>query len=198
MELFMIRHGETDYSREKKYCGSTDVPLNTNGISQIERLQKIMAGYTPDMVYCSTRRRTQQTAELLFPGKAVIHTGCLDELCFGAWEGLTYREILECYGEHYSKWLQDPTIFNPPAGESFKHLWTRVKGFLKEICNSENEDKKIVCVAHSGPLKIAVSQLLYKGKNDFWSIETKLAGINCFLFENGTLTSYFLGGLCEK
>jgi broad specificity phosphatase PhoE len=198
MELLLIRHAATDLSRENRYCGKTDAPLSDEGMLQLADLKKKLSDCPADMVYCSTRKRTRQTAGYLFPDNAAIPVPELDELNFGEWEGLTFEEISGTGGGLYERWIHDPFSVNPPGGESFDDLTGRTARFLGNIIIPGNENRKIVCVSHAGTLRAIISRLLKAKKEDFWNISIKLAGFCRFTLRNGVLVSHSLEELCGK
>jgi len=70
MQIYLVRHGETDWNRENRLQGQTDIPLNNTGISQAYQLrQKINARNLKfDAVYVSPLQRTLKTAQIIVPG----------------------------------------------------------------------------------------------------------------------------------
>ncbi len=70
MQIYLVRHGETDWNRENRLQGQTDIPLNNTGISQAHQLrQKINARNLKfDAVYVSPLQRTLKTAQIIVPG----------------------------------------------------------------------------------------------------------------------------------
>ncbi len=124
MRLYLVRHGETQWNREGRLLGWTDLPLTPEGEAQALALAPRLKGLRPDGVYTSDLRRARRTAELAW-GKAEpvfslreIHFGLLE----GApWEGLDPRHqeaLLRFQG------------FKAPGGESLEDLEARVLGFL--------------------------------------------------------------------
>ena len=92
--VIMVRHGETDWSREARWQGHSDVPLNALGFEQADRLVKPLAKQQPTHIVTSDLVRTQQTirplAELL--GLPITTDADLREIDVGSWAGLTHDE----------------------------------------------------------------------------------------------------------
>jgi len=172
MELILIRHGETEYNRKKQLCGITDIPLNRKGIRQMINLRnKIQSA---DIVYCSTLTRAKQSAKILFPEKKINYVSDLNELDFGDWEGLTYKEIIKTNSKLSLIYIKNPYKFCSSTGESLKQLEKRVMNFInKIISNKMNENKKIICITHGGPIKVILCHLLLNNINYFWNIRIK-------------------------
>ena len=93
--LHLIRHGRTEDTVNKRYCGSTDTPLNNEGKEQILNLKS--KNYCPDVdvVFSSKYTRAKQTAEILFNGHEIIFTENLCEYDFGLWEQMVFDDILK-------------------------------------------------------------------------------------------------------
>ncbi|MEO6885141.1 MAG: histidine phosphatase family protein [Jatrophihabitantaceae bacterium] len=91
-ELWLIRHGETEWSRSGQHTGRTDLPLLPDGEAQARALRIVLAGVHPALVLCSPRRRAQQTATLAGLSVDAIDQD-LAEWDYGDYEGLTSQQI---------------------------------------------------------------------------------------------------------
>ena len=89
VRLFAIRHGETDYSRERRYAGSRDVPLSPRGTRQCEAVGRALSGAFVGAVYASPLGRAHASAELIAaPHKLAVRVEpAFREMDFGAWAG---------------------------------------------------------------------------------------------------------------
>lgn len=90
--IWLIRHGETQWSREGRHTGWTDVPLTTRGKQQADELRAELAGVEPALVLCSPLVRAQDTARRA----GLLPEGLTDDLRewdYGAWEGRTTADI---------------------------------------------------------------------------------------------------------
>ncbi len=65
MELYLVRHGETESNKEKRYKGWTESPLSPKGISQAEKAGFFLGGKNIDGLYCSDLQRTLNTARII-------------------------------------------------------------------------------------------------------------------------------------
>ena len=70
--IYIFRHGETDYNVNKRMQGWLDVPLNKNGIAQAEMLYKKMSNIKMDCVYSSPLSRALDTAKIVVPNTKII------------------------------------------------------------------------------------------------------------------------------
>lgn len=94
-ELYLVRHGETEWSRNGRHTGRTEMELTETGVAQATAVRPLLAGIHFDLVLCSPRSRAQHTAELAgFAGRYVVDPD-LAEWDYGDYEGLTSAQIRE-------------------------------------------------------------------------------------------------------
>ncbi|MFH1406477.1 MAG: alpha-ribazole phosphatase [Candidatus Omnitrophota bacterium] len=191
-KIFLIRHPETNYSREKRYCGITDIPLNNAGISQARKLSNFFENIRVDALYSSPQRRASQAAEILFGRKSrIILADSLRELNFGVFEGLTYEKLLKEYPKEYKLWLKSPLNTKPPCGESFLDLKKRVVKFYQNILQKD-KGSNIAIVSHGGPIRVILCKALNLSLADFWNFKVKPAGISYLAYEGRDLVNFSL------
>ena len=93
-QVWLVRHGETEWSRSGQHTGQTDLELTDVGRAQAAALRPIFAAIAPSLVLCSPRRRAAQTAQL-----AGLRVDAVDpdlaEWDYGDYEGLTTQQIRE-------------------------------------------------------------------------------------------------------
>lgn len=169
--LILIRHGETDHSLERRYCGLTDAPLNEKGIEQAEGLCQRLNGEDVDKVYSSDLRRASEFARIVFRNKKIEDVSEFREMNFGVFEGLTHGEIMKRHVEIYEKWLRDPFETVIPEGDSLVDFKERIEKALEKIVRV-NRDKTLAIVTHAGPIKIIMGNIM-KSKN-IWEINPEL------------------------
>jgi probable phosphoglycerate mutase len=126
--LFLFRHGETDWNREGRLQGHTDVPLNDTGIGQAAALGERLRAYRLDAVVSSDLARASATARIVADalGVPLLTDPGLRETNVGAAEGLLWAEAKTRFGEGLTeRWYSDDdTAF--PGGET--GLATRTRG----------------------------------------------------------------------
>lgn len=177
MILVLVRHGQTDGSVEKKYCGSLDIPLNDQGRSQSEKLALRIKAFNINRVYSSDLKRAIQTAHIVFKGQQVVSLPVLREMNFGILEGLTFTQAIEQFPDIYKAWINCPWSITLPQAESFKDFRARVLGGLEGLL-AKNIGQSIAVVSHSGPIRVILSEALGLKAEEFWSIGQDNAAIN--------------------
>jgi broad specificity phosphatase PhoE len=129
-DLYLVRHGETEWSRAGKHTGRTDLPLLPAGEEQARRLGERLAGIQFTSAWTSDLGRARRTAELAgFPDPTV--TPLLREYEYGDYEGLTTAEI------HRDRPGWQLFVDGCPAGESPEQVLARARMFLSGLSGAE-------------------------------------------------------------
>ena len=155
--LYFVRHGETDWNRERRLQGQHDIPLNALGRAQAQRCGVLMRDLLgrngreiTDYDYVSSPLgRARETMELM-RGTMGLEPGAyrtdarLMEMSFGRWEGFTYAELQSREAEALAARENDKWGFVLPGGESYAQLETRVQVWYDGI------ERETVASAHGG------------------------------------------------
>jgi alpha-ribazole phosphatase len=178
MNLILVRHGETDWNRQKRFQGQIDIPLNGRGKWQAQQVAQALESLIIQKVFSSDLLRARATAELIagFCGCVVQTDSRLREKGFGVWESLTYAEIKEWDADGYTRWREDPSAYTPPGGEELEATAMRVAQVWKEIETMEVET--VVLVSHGGTLRILLRQLLGLTPDSYWQIKLDNASLS--------------------
>lgn len=151
MNILIVRHGQTDYNKERKLQGWTDNPLNENGKQQALRTKMKLEKEPIDIILCSPLTRAKQTAAIINANRKIptIYDDRLRERDFGEFEGIAIADF-----KPYEVWSykQDKQY---EKAESTKDFLNRIYEFLEEI-QKEYKGKNILIVAHAG-VSIAIS-----------------------------------------
>lgn len=125
-ELWVVRHGETEWSRDHRHTSTTDLPLTEKGLEQARTLQPRLREEHFDLVLTSPRRRAQRTAEEAGCGDAVVDDD-LVEWDYGAYEGLSTEQIRES--------VPDWTVWTHPCpgGESAEQVARRLDWVVDRV-----------------------------------------------------------------
>src|SRR6188768_838056 len=131
-ELWLVRHGETEWSRTGKHTSTTELPLTEEGVRVAGTLRDRLAGVAFDLVLTSPRQRARRTAELAgFPDAEVDDD--LAEWDYGDYEGISTAQIRET----------DPdwTVWSHPApgGETAEQVCRRVDRVLARCAGVEGD-----------------------------------------------------------
>ncbi|GAA0744877.1 histidine phosphatase family protein [Clostridium oceanicum] len=153
-QIWLIRHGETEWNAYGKFQGCKDIPLSSEGILQAKFLKKRF-DKSFDLVYVSPLKRAIETAKTVCEntGTTPIISNQLREINFGEWEGLTVPQIKSQYTNQFKIWKTDEIAASLVGGDlSLKNASIRSKKEIMKIAK-ENKGKKIIIVAHGGIIK---------------------------------------------
>lgn len=163
VDVFLIRHGETDWNVEQRFQGQTDIPLNKAGETQATALAEIIKKIDPDIFLSSDLQRAIRTAELanIFkrPHEKSKH---LRESHLGKMEGLVRNEVVKALGPaEWAKWTDNQNLdFSLPGGETKRQVLQRALDTLKEFTNRHSHIKKVAVVTHGGVVKRLIHYVL--------------------------------------
>jgi probable phosphoglycerate mutase len=160
-ELYLVRHGETEWNTLGKFQGCTDISLSDNGIQQAELLKHKFHNQF-DYIYSSPLCRAVQTADIICQDtdKKTIIKQDLREINFGEWEGLTIEQIKENYPVQFYNWSMDEEIAELVGGDlSLKNASNRVTSAINDIVK-KHAGKRIIIVSHGGIIKTALIGLM--------------------------------------
>ena len=148
MIIYSARHGETDWNREDKICGRTDIPLNENGIRQAKELAQYMSDKGIDIIIASPMFRAQQTAGYVAEvcGVEIITDERLIEQDYGIYEG----KDRFCEGFLNNK---RQFAYRYPGGESMMQVAQRVYAVIEDV-KSRYSDKTVLLVSHGGVCRV--------------------------------------------
>ena len=182
MEIYIVRHGETDWNKEHKVQGAVDIPLNEYGIHLAEETAEGLKDIRFDVAYSSPLSRAKKTAELILAGRDVeIKTDKrIQEICFGSYEGMCIGgEHMAPESNKFNKFFTDTANYIPgEGGESVHQLMERTGAFLDELCKKKELEGKRVLVATHGA---AMTALLNHIRNNYEVAEFWKKGVpaNC-------------------
>jgi broad specificity phosphatase PhoE len=160
-EMWLVRHGQTDWNLAGIYQGQSDIPLNETGIKQASELALTLKGTHFDAIYSSDLKRAQQTAEIIAEQvKAPVFIDPrLREIRQGVWEGMTIEEVRQIFAPDFNR---DPELINVPraeGAESLAEVITRMVEAANEIHDGHN-GSRVLLASHG--LAVAVLYLTIK------------------------------------
>lgn len=180
--LVMVRHGETDFNRERRVQGHLDVPLNATGMAQARAIAQRLASFP--LVHCvaSDLARAADTARQIAArhGLDVEFTPDLREAHLGVLQGRLYDE-----SSHILRLEADDVPHNdirtgPPGGESLLDVRRRAQRFVRQLTKRAPTlpDGDILIVGHGGSLRAVLAVVLGLPTTAAWA----------FRFHNCALT----------
>ena len=153
-ELVVVRHGRTAWNADGRFQGATDVPLDDVGRAQARAVAALLAHDRFARAVSSPLSRARETAELVLGtrGPALDVDERWREMAFGAWEGLTWPQIVARYPELDDAGATAPKTYVPEGGESFDDACARVRAALAALDAAATDDDRVLVATHAGPL----------------------------------------------
>jgi ribonuclease H / adenosylcobalamin/alpha-ribazole phosphatase len=159
--MFLVRHGETALSVERRFSGTGDPELSERGRAQAEALGERLTGRDVTAVVTSPLARARATAEAI--GKPLgldpIVDDAIAEIDFGDWEGHTFAEIREQWPDELARWTANPDLAPPGGGESFTSAFARV-GAWRQRAVDAHPGETIAVISHVTPIKALLREAL--------------------------------------
>ncbi|MCG6841920.1 histidine phosphatase family protein [Fusobacterium nucleatum] len=184
-KLILIRHGQTEMNAQSLYFGKLNPPLNDLGISQAYQAREKLLNIDYDNIYSSPLERAKQTAEICnYLDKDIVYDSNLEEINFGIFEGLTFKEISEKYPVEVKKMKEDWKEYNYVTGESPKEMLQRAISFLEILDYTKNN----LIVAHWGIINSIISYFISGNLDSYWKFKIQNASI--VIFEGNFEFSY--------
>lgn len=177
--IYLVRHGETDWNRERRYHGSVDLEMNERGLDQIRALGERFAGKHFDAVYSSPLGRARATAEAVVGDRDIpiaVEPG-LVELGFGSWEGLSHEDLVKQEAGAYFDWLADPVEQSPPGGESIGEMARRAGAAIRSMVEA-HPDGSVLAATHAGPIRVILCDALGLDLRNFLRIVLDPGGVS--------------------
>lgn len=143
MRLYVVRHGETDYNKERKIQGHINIPLNENGKNQAIKVRDDLKNKHIDLIITSPLDRAFTTASIISDGKIpIVKDKRLKERYLGTLEGANV--------EKYDRFKYNDMILNftEENVESVRDVYNRVGSLLRNI--DKYNKNNILLVTHSG------------------------------------------------
>ncbi|MBQ3221987.1 MAG: histidine phosphatase family protein [Clostridia bacterium] len=187
MLIFFVRHGLTDWNKERRFQGTCDIPLNEDGLRQARIAAKRCGELGIERVYHSTLLRAAQTAQAvavachasLYP-----HTG-FNEVCMGLFQGLNHAQAQEKFPEAYARYFSDRINAAPPEGESLSQLQQRALRALEFAEKDAEGCERIAVVSHGALLKTLLGAIAGIPLESFAGFDVSNGSISVIESRNG-------------
>jgi len=177
--LLLLRHGQTELSRQRRYSGRGNPELTDTGRGQAADAARYLAQKRGiSAVISSPLQRAHDTATAAAEalGLTVAVDPDLTETDFGEWEGLTFSEAVERHPEVHGRWLRD-TSLAAPGGESFDEVQHRVQRARDRIV-AEHSGDTVLVVSHVTPIKTLLRLALAAGPTILHRLHLDLASLS--------------------
>lgn len=167
--IYLLRHGQTDWNRERRAQGQQESRLTDLGRQQARELGQRLTEQPLDSIYCSSSVRTRETAELAFGARHmdILYCDKLREIRMGAWEGRLYDDIRNEDQVQFDAFWQSPDKFSVDGAETFLELQQRAISRVEEILMNSGH-QHIAIVSHGAWIKSLLCAIEQRPLNQLW------------------------------
>jgi probable phosphoglycerate mutase len=162
LTLYLLRHGETEYSQKGGYCGALDAELTPEGQSMAQAFADTYREIEWTDVYVSPMKRTMSTAQPLCDAVGLpmqVREG-LREISYGAWENQDLDYVKQHHEQDYIRWMTEPAWNPPTGGETAVQIANRAMAVIAEIEAKYSNGGNILIVSHKATIRIIICSLL--------------------------------------
>ena len=196
VRLFAVRHGDTEFARERRFAGARDVPLTPHGLRQCEAVGRALSGTVVSALYASPLARAQASAApIAAPHNLGVRVDpAFREMAFGAWEGLTRAEVAVRFPAEFEAWQVTPHLVEPAGGERLQTVAARVAAGVAALCETHGGET-VVVVSHAIVTRLIVLAALGLGPDRLWSVDASPAGITEVEYQDQWVTVHRMNTL---
>jgi broad specificity phosphatase PhoE len=167
--LYVVRHGTTTMNIQNRYRGRQDVPLDAQGYQDAVDAARTLSGVGLSAVYTGPLRRTIATAQIIadeagVPDLRILHG--LNNVDYGAWEGLTPEEAEALDPEGFALYRGAPSRAVCPVGERLSDAQRRMIEAL-QLIGSRHIGETVAAVSHAVMIRLALLDLRGGGEADW-------------------------------
>ena len=191
MQIYLMRHGETDWNKARRLQGQSDIALNENGIELAVKTAEGLRDIDFQAAFSSPLQRALVTARTVIGNRIVrIETDDrLKEINFGPSEGECF-DLAKKNPEHpLHNFFCRPDCYAPTdGGESFEQAGARAEEFLRErVFPLEGKCENVLIVAHGALNRCILNPLAGIPIKDFWKIDLPNCAVSILSLEHGKL-----------
>jgi len=196
--IYLVRHGETEWNKEKVFRGRIDIALSERGRKEALALSQFLAKERIQFIYCSPLKRARETSEPLVEKtgiKAEILEGLID-MNFGEWEGKSVSDVEKDYPELFKLWVSQPEKAVFPEGETLAQVRDRAMSALEEVVKNHPQGTGVV-ISHRVICKLLVLSALGAGISSFWRVQQDLACVNLLEWSQNHWVVHLVNETCH-
>jgi broad specificity phosphatase PhoE len=187
--LFLVRHGTTTLNVQNRYRGRRDVPLDAQGYQDAVDAARQLSSAGLTAVYSGPLRRTMATAQIIadearVPDLRVLHG--LNNVDYGAWEGLTAEEASMYSPEAFEQYRAAPDRAVCPSGERLTDAQNRIVEAIALI-GARHPGEAVAAVTHAVMIRLLVVNLT-KVKGERWRIPVGRGSLTTVSIEDGRVS----------
>jgi broad specificity phosphatase PhoE len=184
-QLYVVRHGTTAPNR---YRGRRDVPLDTQGYQDAVEAAECLAHAGLSAVYAGPLRRTIATAQIITEMAGVPDVrilGGLNNLDYGAWEGMTAQEAATLDPESFALYRSAPSHAVCPMGEGLSDAQQRIIAAL-QLIGSRHAGQAVAAVTHAVMIRLVLMRLKHI-EDETWRLSVRQDAVTEVWLRDGVM-----------
>lgn len=174
MKIYFVRHGETDWNKERKIQGQVDIPLNEFGRHLARETAKGLKDVPFDVCFTSPLGRARETAQIILQGRDVpiLEDKRILEMNFGVLEGKCCSKEGWDVPDSFQMFFDDPVHYQAPeGGEDFQAVRERTGDFLNWLFAQEQyRDSTVLVTTHGAAMAGLLNNLKKKPLAEYWGV----------------------------
>ena len=187
IRILLVRHGETDWNKFRRFQGRSDVPLNRTGRDHAHALALALKQEPITAIYSSPLLRALQTARIIkafHPSAPLLQVEGLVEMDLGDFEGMLAQQWADEYPDFRKAWLETPLSVIMPGGESIQEVQTRAMDTLERITARYPPESTLLVCGHSFVNRTILCHALNLSLDRFREVQQETSALN-ILYKRG-------------
>lgn len=181
IRIFLVRHGETEWNRIRRFQGRSDLPLNQTGNDQARALALALKDKSFTAIYSSPLIRAMETARHIrafHPLTPMFEEEGLIEMDLGDFEGIDARRWIKEYPDFRKSWEKDPSALKMPGGEGLQEVQARAMDALQHIVGIYPTDSTLLICSHNFVILTILCHVLEIPLDRFRELRQETAAFN--------------------
>ena len=196
--IFLIRHGETDWNRIRRFQGRSDIPLNKEGKNQAHALALALKDKSLTAIYSSPLIRAIETAhfiKIFHPSTPLFEEKGLIEMDLGEFDGIEVGYWAAEYQDFFKTWRSTPASLKMPGGESLQEVQIRAIDTLKRITTLYPSGSTLLLCSHNFVNRALLCGALGFPLDRFREVQQDTASLNILYIQGGCLRAEVVNDL---
>jgi len=188
--IFLVRHGETEWNRIRRFQGRSDIPLSREGKEQADSLALVLKDESLTAIYSSPLVRAVETARIIktfHPSTPLLEEPGLVEMDLGEFDGMEAPHWAERYPDFLKAWWENPADLRMPGGENLKEVQTRAMEALDRISQSHPVESTLLICGHNFVNLTILCHAMEISLNRFRDLRQETASLNVLSKQGGKL-----------
>lgn len=174
-QVVLVRHGETEWTRDGRHTGKSDIPLTDAGRDEARRLAPELAQWTFALVLTSPLQRAKETCRLAGYGDRAQERADLEEWDYGSYDGKTSKEIAASRPD-WSLWKD-----GGPGGETADDVGRRADHVITEVRRTDGD---VMIFAHGHVLRVLTARWLEQPPQEGRHYALETAAVSVLSYEH--------------